>query len=209
MEQLNHDCPRCGTKAAGFRLMLPGVRFGIAGSWDAYDVLAKCGVCGRSSVFSLSSPRDLKNSNSEDVQVMGVAPAPVSIGAPPHTPSNVARYYEQAMENLPRNWDAAGAMFRKVLDTGLKAKWPDVKGGLANRIRKVADSGGLTPDMRAWADHIRLEGNDATHDEDPFEENQAAALATFTELFLMYAFQLPGMIGQARETNPEGGDGPE
>ena len=31
------------------------------------------------------------------------------------------------MENLPRNYDAAGSMFRTALEAGLKEKFPEVE----------------------------------------------------------------------------------
>ena len=48
--------------------------------------------------------------------------------------------------------------------------------------------------MKEWAHEIRCLGADAAHDEDPFTENEAKSLQPFTELFLTYAFMLPGML---------------
>lgn len=112
------------------------------------------------------------------------------------------------MENLPRACDAAGSMFRKVLDTGLKAKfpkskYPKIKGTLKQRIRKAADQHELTPELADWADQIRLDGNDAVHDEEPFTEEDARTLQTFTELVLTYLFTLPGMLKAARSAGED------
>jgi hypothetical protein len=48
--------------------------------------------------------------------------------------------------------------------------------------------------MKEWAHHIRRLGNDAAHEEEPFEEDEARGLQSFTELLLTYAFTLPGML---------------
>ena len=48
--------------------------------------------------------------------------------------------------------------------------------------------------MKKWAHEIRHLRNDATHEEDPFTDDEAQALQSFTELFLTYAFTLPGML---------------
>ena len=107
------------------------------------------------------------------------------------------------MENLLGNWDAAGAMFRKSLETALKNKFPDIKGDLYKRIEKAADQHKLTPDLAAWSHQIRLGGKDAVHDEEPFEKEEAERLSDFTRLVLMYLFTLPGMLDEARGTQAE------
>ena len=63
------------------------------------------------------------------------------------------------MENLPRNFDAAGTMFRKALDTAFTARFPELKGRLVERIDGAAKSGALTQDMAQWAHRIRRLGN--------------------------------------------------
>ena len=104
------------------------------------------------------------------------------------------------MENLPKNWDAAGAMFRKALDVGLKVKFPeDSKGSLYERISRAAERHDLTPGLAEWAHKIRLDGNDAAHGEDPFSEEDAQRLQVFTELVFRYLFTLPGMMQEARQ----------
>ncbi len=127
-----------------------------------------------------------------------IAPTLPSTGAPPHTPANVERFFEQGMANLSGQWDAAGAMFRKALDTALTAKFPDIKGSLAQRIQKAGDDGLLTSDMAEWAHEIRRLGNEAVHEDDPFSEGDARVLHSFTDLVLRYLFTLPGMMAVAR-----------
>ena len=85
-------------------------------------------------------------------------------------------------------------MFRKTLDTGLKKIVPDAKGNLLGRIKSAAETGKITQDMADWADRIRLDGNDAAHEDDPFTPQQAEELHLFTRLVMMYLFSLPGML---------------
>ena len=103
--------------------------------------------------------------------------------------------------------NAAGAMLRKSIDVGLKHVAPEAKGKLVARINKAADLGKITPELAEWAHHVRLEGNDAVHDEDPFTREQAEHLFKFTELLLMYLFTLPGMLAEYHdESMGEDGD---
>ena len=121
-------------------------------------------------------------------------PKPVAVAAPEHTPDNVSRFYLQGMDNIARNFNAAGTMFRKSLDAALKHLDKAGKGTLEKRIDNLPAATGVTPAMKEWAHEIRHLGNDAAHEEDPFTEAEAKSLQAFTELFLTYAFTLPGML---------------
>lgn len=105
------------------------------------------------------------------------------------------------MDNLPGNWDAAGAMFRKALDTALKGKFPEIKGDLHKRIEKAQEMRELTPALAEWSHQIRLDGNEAAHSEDPFSQEDAERLQTFTNLVLLYLFTLPGMLAKAQRAS--------
>ena len=67
-------------------------------------------------------------------------------------------------------------MFRKSLDVGLRYLAPDAKGNLIKRIKYCAENGFLTPALAEWSHHIRIEGNDAAHDGDPFTVEEAEEL---------------------------------
>jgi Domain of unknown function (DUF4145) len=107
------------------------------------------------------------------------------------------------MDNHKRsNWDAGGAMFRKALDTSLRRLNPGGKGSIYDRINTLPPNAGVTDAMKEWAHQIRRLGADAAHDEDPFSEIEAKALQSFTELFLTYAFMLPGMLAASNPGAP-------
>jgi len=108
------------------------------------------------------------------------------------------------MENMPGNRDAAGAMIRKTLETALKAKFPESRGTLIKRIEAAEKDGALTRDMAQWAHQIRHLGNEAAHEEEPFSEDDAEDLRSFTDLLLRYLFTLPGMLEKARKKPEEG-----
>lgn len=55
--------------------------------------------------------------------------------------------------------------------------------------------------MKDWADHVRVEGNDALHDPEEFSEDDAKPLRLFTEMFLRYMFELPGEVAAFRGRN--------
>ncbi len=101
----------------------------LGSSTYRWDVFARCGYCHRGIVATFRTANDLPPSenNEENRKLLSIAPPFPHTGAPIHTPENVARFFKQGMENLSGNYDAAGSMFRKALDAGLKSKFPKMK----------------------------------------------------------------------------------
>ncbi|WP_343895983.1 DUF4145 domain-containing protein, partial [Craurococcus roseus] len=76
------------------------------------------------------------------------------------------------------------------------------KGTLYKRIESLPQEIGITPAMKEWAHEIRELGNDAAHEDEPFTEAEAKALHSFTEMFLTYAFTLPGLLEERKAAEP-------
>ena len=191
-------CPRCGTKNAAFTALSASSIF----TPNLIDVFSICGICDRGAIatysnagaFSHSDFRSLKN-----CQLKSISPSPPSRKAPKYTPDNIASFYVQGLASLfTRHYDAAGSMFRKTLDTGLKNSFPAIQGSLSTRIKTAAKEHQLTPSLADLADHIRLEGNKAVHEEEPFSAEEAEDLQAFTELVLSYLYFLPGKLEEAQ-----------
>jgi Domain of unknown function (DUF4145) len=121
--------------------------------------------------------------------------------APPHTPSPVEKRFLEGEDAFRRgNWNSAVAMFRSALDIATKGM-PDVPQdqNLFRRLEWLHERHAITPDIRAWADHVRVEGNAALHEPNEFAKEDAAALRFFTEMFLRYVFELPGAVKEFRD----------
>lgn len=117
----------------------------------------------------------------------------------------MARDYREATNSLRhKNFTSAGMMFRKVLQRATTELGPDTgkykEKKLKARIKSLADQQLITPAMAEWADFLRDEGNEATHEEEEeFTQEQARQMKDFTELFLIYAFTLPADVVEARK----------
>ena len=185
------DCPHCETKQVAFQKQreINWSRSGIS----YRDVAAQCGQCQRGIIVTYE-----RISNHGFCYNGELYPRTAPPAAPLHTPDNVARFYIQGLDNLSRNWDAAGSMFRKALETGLRAKFPDKTGTLYDRIESAKRASKLTPEMAKWAHQIRKLGNSATHDEEPWTKEEAQEMKVFTELVFQYLFTLPGMMEKAQ-----------
>ena len=205
MNVFREDCPYCGTKSVAFRILDEKSFKEVSLGYIAWDTFAQCGYCKRGIVatFEVSDRIEPPSKLNKKRRLLYIAPKRPSSTAPKHTPDNVARFFEQAMDNLPKNWDASGSMFRKALDTGLKSKFPEIKGKLIDRIKKAAAQQKLTPDLAKWAHQIRLDGNDAVHEEYPFSKNDAEKLRDFTHLVFLYLFTLPGMLEESQKKTEE------
>jgi Domain of unknown function (DUF4145) len=197
--QTQLDCPHneCLTERAGFT----GLHYAVIRTGEPdYIVFMQCGVCGNGVIaryFGVNFPHWFSNQYNKPAELMEIWPKRDPIEAPQYLPSNVTSYYLQGLDSLKRkNFDAAGTMFRKTLDTGLKHIDHEGKGTLEKRIDNLPAATGITPAMKEWAHHIRRLGNDAAHENDPFEDQEARDLHSFTELFLTYAFTLPGMLAE-------------
>jgi hypothetical protein len=99
-------------------------------------------------------------------------------------------------------WNAAVGMYRAALDLAtksLRAEGPT----FFKRLENLASTARVTPEIRSWADHVRVEGNEALHDPETFTREDAQALRFFTEMFLRYVFELPGEVMRFRgESEP-------
>ena len=201
MATITHDCPHCHTKSVAFNMIH---QFAVPSSgnslWNVFVICAGCGV-GAIALFQSNSGHDPQNyiyNRPQDFEIQNFWPKPEAPEAPEHLPPNIKAFYLQAAENVGRNYDAAGAMFRKALDVTLKIICPEATGRLVDRIDKAVELGKLTENLGEWAHEIRVGGNEAAHDEDPFTEDEARNLHHFTEWVLMYVFTLPGMMAERR-----------
>jgi hypothetical protein len=229
---LTHDCPFCGTRSVAFSTEGKWAESIKLDSEKTASVLLRCGNCGRGALarFALSpgahwehfqrlERADYANSYENlGYRLVEFHPSSGTGEAPPHTPPRVMELYKQASSNLHnRNWDASGAMSRKCLDVATKLisreRLPDSEKNrvvglwLKARIEALAASNLLTTDIAGLATLIKDGGDDASHDEDPYTEDEARRLLEFTEVLLTYVFTVPGMVEAARSPTEGGKNG--
>lgn len=204
------DCPHCRSERVGFEF--GGERRDVVRD-KVWNTLFVCRNCREGVVIKLENKKGYRSHPGEctgdpcdqGYVMLKVHPKPLEISAPEHVPDAMARDYKEASDSLQRGKStSAGMMFRKVLQRATTEIGPDSntfkKKGLKARIESLAKLHLLTPAMAEWADFLRDEGNDATHEEEEeFTQPQAQQMQEFTELFLLYAFTLPGRVAEARE----------
>ncbi|WP_307152968.1 DUF4145 domain-containing protein [Rhodopseudomonas julia] len=138
-------------------------------------------------------------------------PTEIHLEEPEHLPEKVALPFRQAVSNISaQNWDAAGTMARKALDVATRdiartriedeTKSKDtVKAWLKKRIQTLREEGLLTRDLSDLASILKDGGDEAAHDDEPYNAEDARKLIAYAQAFLTYAYTVPGMVKEVRE----------
>ena len=194
-------CRRC--KEGVVLKVVNAPRLGLQPS-DCEDDLLSAGGAGAGGVGSEAGAVSTGVSTRGFTSIT-IHPKPTPIDVPDHVPDQIAENYTEATANLhQRHFTSAAMMLRRVLDRttlelapkARKAEFQKMR--LSDRIAELPRERALTPTMREWADVIRLMGRDAEHRQDA-DEASATELHQFTELFLIYAFTLPGRVKAYRD----------
>lgn len=183
-------------------------------------MLFQCNGCAMPTVLTVARPDGFavswsqgrsftSNYNENPYRVISISPEEPKPGeAPEFTPDNIAKIFDQACRALSTNdFDAAGMVFRKAIDVATKKLLRDavptdldarLRDSFRDRIKWLKSKGVLTDQIADWATIVRLEGNDAAHEEEPYNKEDAEQLHRFTEVFLHYVFTMPGLVQKYR-----------
>lgn len=207
MAVLAIDCPHCPVKKSSITLSI------ITPCIDLRHYFAVFGMCS-----SCHMPIALRMVNREPnlhpnpnnyggniadpngpFRITDLFPAPPSIDAPENIPAGVEKAFKQAAgSRRAGHYDAAAAMYRKAMELALKGLSPEIEAWkIEKRIDKMAAEGLITNDLKDWAHELRLDGNDAVHEDEMTREviDQMHSLCTF---LLTYLFTLPEQVNAAR-----------
>jgi hypothetical protein len=211
MAVILRNCPHCPAENSSFQLTWSA---GFPASGNVWNCAAVCGACSGPICFRATNtnpglaghPPTNQGNNIEPIyKISEIWPARKDPIAPPHTPAAVkARFLEGEDAFSRKRWNSAVAMYRSALDIATKG----MQGVPPNstffaRLEWLHANHGITPDIKDWATHVRVEGNAALHDPEEFAEGDAKALRFFTEMFLRYVFELPGAVREFRGESPQ------
>lgn len=130
-----------------------------------------------------------------------VYPEPEPTDAPKHTPPAVAQDFVEAKTSLRiGNFKAACIMAGSAIETAL-VEFGAQKGGLKDKIDKLASEHVLTPALAEWAHEVRGIRVDSAHQAErgaTVSEADARQAVHFAEMLFYYLYTLPGMIAERR-----------
>ncbi len=91
--------------------------------------------------------------------------------------------------------------YRKALDIATKALASEKEAGmnLAPRVKAMKEAGKIAVDLADWADRVRSLGNEANHEAGEPSKEDIDDLANFTEMTLVYLFEMPERVRLKRE----------
>ncbi|MCY1531470.1 hypothetical protein D9M68_666970 [compost metagenome] len=205
------DCVRCGVRNVSHLLIGQNQQKESTYEWE---VAGACAACSKVSVYSLR----MKSSGTSPSNYPGVIPddliaqdavriATTAMQLSEYVPERIAGLFREANECRQMGWyDAAGAMFRKTLDVATKhiyahdARLVDKEPAQALRVRikSLGEMKILESDIVELADVAALDGNDATHDVDPYTKGEAEALEDLTLDLLDRLFVRPAKIAAVK-----------
>lgn len=120
---------------------------------------------------SLVTARDMEmglshmSQNGQDLEIgpmerLSVWPQGAAATIPERLPPDVDRAFRQAEANFAATdcEEAAAMMYRRSLELALKIAFPDLKGSLAARIRKLVDDHHLPRTIGDWLTQVRFLG---------------------------------------------------
>jgi len=200
MGVIKRNCPHCETKSIAFNAI------SAIKKHDSQVFLTsfRCNGChgGYFVEFESSygaSPHDYMGDVDSDRNFKAIReyPRKVESNIPEYLPSNIHNFYSQAVSSLRgENFDSSAMMSRKVLEVSVKNIHPESTGSLYRRIEALEAEGLITNSLKEWAHIIREDGNESAHEEEPVTRKFAEELLSFTELFLLYVFTMPGMVNE-------------
>jgi hypothetical protein len=206
---------------------MAATKIGQRAGWDLWEAFLRCRSCFRPSI-ALLKEQQVSNASGPTSAEGGYAnfgfglekwvfEVPNRRSTPEHVPAEVARIFEEAATCAAiGTWDAAGTMFRKVLDVSTRritpkpdsdceqrpANWKIYK-DLRLRLDWLFERGLLNPGLKELSSCIHEDGNDAAHDADGIRQAEAEDLADFTESVLKTLFTVPGQIAENRKRRDE------
>jgi hypothetical protein len=190
-------CPHCGTESAPFDL----VDWYIHPKQMNLRVLLRCNICAEPIISNYADgavrewAEERRKVFPDEISPNWSWPKTTAPIAPNGVPSNIAALYVQAMTSFKRgHYDAAGPLFRRIVEASVKKIHPEGKGSLFDRINGLPDELGVTPTMKRWAHNVRIIGREAAHEEDAISPEDANDMQAFVELFLNYAFDMQGRV---------------
>lgn len=151
---------------------------GLLSDLPRYQV-AICSNCSQPTYFA------------NNVQV----PGPLFGNPVGHVPADVASAYDEARRCMTVSaYTSAVLLCRKLLMHIAAAQGADPGKPFAFYVDYLAANHYIPPNGKAWVDHIRAKGNEATHELPAMDRADAEQLITFLEMLLRFIYEFHARI---------------
>lgn len=110
-------------------------------------------------------------------------------------PDDIANLYSEARNCMAASSPTAAVLVcRKILMNVAVDKGAPEGDGFIQYVDYLDSKGYVPPDGRGWVDHIRKKSNEANHEIELMERNDAEELITFLAMLLKLIYEFPGKI---------------
>lgn len=124
-------------------------------------------------------------------QIPGVAPGN-DVG---HLPQDIESLYREARNSVSVGSHTAAVLAcRKLLMNIAVAQGAKAGESFLSYVEYLAQAGYVPPNGRAWVDHIRSKGNEATHEIKLMSQTDAEELIAFAEMLLKFIYEFPNKV---------------
>jgi hypothetical protein len=108
-------------------------------------------------------------------------------------------YGEARRAMTPGAFTAAALVLRKLLMNIAVAEGADTDRNFVGYVDYLEEHHYSPPKGRAWVDHIRRKGNEATHEIPDITREDAEELLAFAETLLKYLYEFPSRVAPDAE----------
>jgi hypothetical protein len=197
------DCPHAGCRPNPTRLkVLNNCPQASTGNVVSFGLCQRCDrpvavVLARGEHAQVDRKWFRKYEADEDhdlAQVSGWAikeifPSPIIRFVPEHTPSAIAALYRQAKSALGKEeFEAAGFLFRTIVERSLRILLGARSASLLQRIGALAEDGCIPVWLQHWAGELRIIAADGIPAGVDVQGHDVRAAAEFVEAFLLIVF---------------------
>lgn len=225
MALLREDCPRCGTKNSTFDVAGQNSRGIVQANWvERFELFSVCRHCHMGTIFVADNKSyDLR----DEIQAPGALVKRQgylndfmnSIGyvslkdreidpSPDFTPDDISAVFQEGATCASVEcWNAAGTMFRSVIDLATKSLLPaadnpepsrGIRRSLGLRLKWLFENHLLPIELQDLAEAVQQDGNDGAHD-GTLTKTDALDLQDFTQQLLTRLYTVPGRVQAAKE----------
>lgn len=112
-----------------------------------------------------------------------------------HVPSELDALYEEARRATNQGCFTGSVLLCRKMLMNIAVQEGAAEGlKFIAYVDYLADKGFVPPNGKAWVDHIRKKGNEATHEIALMNEQDAKDLITFVEMLLKFIYEFPNMV---------------
>ena len=114
-----------------------------------------------------------------------------------YLPTDISQLYNEARNCISVNAFTSSVLScRKLLMNIAVSKGAKPGESFVSYVKYLEENHFIPPNSRGWVDHIRSKGNEATHEINSMNKEDAIELLEFAEMLLRFIYEMPGRMSK-------------